>query len=236
MRVQVVGQGLLAETYTEGCHGYAAFGLQVVDTDPDILWVCYDTPVIADVPDVDWVCDRISEHLETLDPACVVLLSSQVPVGTCARLEHTHPDYRFVVNPENIRRGHALMDFFHPGRHIIGARHREPLIQDLLGLWTSELLWMSPESAEMVKHALNGFLALSVVYGMEVADLCERVGADPQAVLWGAATDQRVGRRSYIAPKGPYTGGTLGRDVHVLNELGGGPVIRAIPESNKARL
>jgi UDPglucose 6-dehydrogenase len=82
------------------------------------------------------------------------------------------------------------------------------------------LVWMRPESAEMVKHALNSFLALSVAYINEIATLSEMVGADAQEVAAGLKSDPRIGARAYLGPGGPFAGGTLARDVVTLSQLG----------------
>lgn len=225
MRVQIVGQGVLADTYERGCQ--AAHGLQVVDCDPDVLWVCYDTPTHHHKPDVDWVCDRIAEHLVATPASAVVLLSSQLPIGTCARLERNHPERRFVVNPENIRQAHATQDFATQTRHICGARHHESIVDELLLHFTDTVLWMSPESAEMAKHAINGYLALCVRFGNELGELCPAWGADCTDVLAALRTERRVSPSAPLAPGDPPSPHLM-REVHNLIRLGGGPVIRAL--------
>src|SRR5438270_236020 len=83
----------------------------------------------------------------------------------------------------------------------------------LFAPFTSQVLFMRTESAEMVKHALNSFLALSVTYINEVARLCERTGASAKEVAAGLKSDVRIGPRAYLGPGGPFAGGTLARDV-----------------------
>jgi UDPglucose 6-dehydrogenase len=96
---------------------------------------------------------------------------------------------------------------------------------------------MRTESAEMVKHALNSFLALSVAYINEIAVLAETVGADAQEVAAGLKSEPRIGPRAYLSPGGPFAGGTLARDVVTLTRLGAArhlplALIPAIKESN----
>jgi UDPglucose 6-dehydrogenase len=98
-------------------------------------------------------------------------------------------------------------------------------------------MFMRTESAEMVKHALNSFLALSVTFINEVALLCEHVGADAKEVSAGLKSEPRIGPRAYLQPGGPFAGGTLARDVVTLIKLGAAEgqllsLIPAIKQSN----
>lgn len=205
----------------------------------DALWVCYDTPVDADDrSDLPWVMERIARVLPQLRPGTVVLISAQLPVGTCATLAKAHPALHFASSPENLRLGKALDAFEKPARIIAGAT--EPARRALETLLTpigAPIIWMRPESAEMVKHALNSFLALSVAYINEIAALSETVGADAQEVAAGLKSEPRIGPRAYLGPGGPFAGGTLARDVVSLTKLGAAQniplaLIPAIKESN----
>jgi UDPglucose 6-dehydrogenase len=206
----------------------------------DVLWVCYDTPVDADDrSDLDWVHARLARTLPELRPGTVVLISSQLPVGTCAQLARHHPGLHFACSPENLRLGKAIEAFEKPARIIVGASSApaRAVLEKLLAPLGAPLVWMRPESAEMVKHALNSFLALSVAYINEIAVLSERVGADAQEVAAGLKSDPRIGPRAYLAPGGPFAGGTLARDVVTLTGLGTAQnpplaLIPAIKESN----
>lgn len=205
----------------------------------DVVWVCYDTPVDADDrSDLDWVHTRLARVLPGLRAGTVVLVSSQLPVGTCTRLAEQHPALHFGCSPENLRLGKAIEAFDKPARIIVGApaAARAPL-ETLLAPLGAPVVWMRPGSAEMVKHALNAFLALSVAYINEVATLCEAVGADAQEVAAGLKSEPRIGPRAYLGPGGPFAGGTLARDVVSLSTLGADnnlpiALIPAIKESN----
>lgn len=205
----------------------------------DVVWVCYDTPVDADDrSDLDWVHARLARVLPGLRPGTVVLISSQLPVGTCAQLAKQHPALHFACSPENLRLGKAIEAFDKPARIIVGApAAAHAKLETLLGPIGAPLVWMRPESAEMVKHSLNAFLALSVAYINEIASLCESVGADAQEVAAGLKSEPRIGPRAYLGPGGPFAGGTLARDVVSLSKLGAEKnlpiaLIPAIKESN----
>jgi UDPglucose 6-dehydrogenase len=86
--------------------------------------------------------------------------------------------------------------------------------------FTNRIEWMSVESAEMTKHALNAFLATSVTFINEIAALCEQVGADASEVERGLKSESRIGPKAYLSPGSAFAGGTLARDVNFLSELG----------------
>jgi len=205
--------------------------------DVGICWVCYDTPVDEhDNPDTEWVLEAIRPELRQLDPGSVVLISSQVPVGTCAALEAEFPALRFAVSPENIRVKTGAADFRNQARVIVGTRHEElrPRFEALFAPFTDTVIFMSPESAEMTKHALNGYLALCIVYINEIAAVCKQVGADVDDVTRGLVSEPRVSTTAPLRAGKTYSGGTLGRDTRVLAELAGSSsLFAAIIESSE---
>jgi UDPglucose 6-dehydrogenase len=194
--------------------------------DIDVLWVAYDTPVDDDDnADTDFVIAQIERALLELSADVVVLVSSQLPVGSIRRLEqsaalnHKGRPPRIAYCPENLRLGNAVPDFLHPNRIVVGVRSArdQELLHSLLSPITQSIEWMSVESAEMTKHAINAFLATSVVFANEIAAICESVGADAKEVERGLKTEDRIGPRAYLAPGAAFAGGTLARDVAFLN-------------------
>ena len=197
--------------------------LEHVCAETDLLWVCFDTPVDdEDRADVEFVLSRLRRCLSHLPAGAIVLISSQMPVGTCKSLSVDFPQFSFACSPENLQLGRALDAFRKPERIIVGARDDATgkKLQSLLGHFSTNLLMMNPESAEMVKHALNSFLALSVSFINEIARVCELVGADARQVEAGLKSDIRIGRRAYLSPGPAFAGGTLARDVAMLTHLG----------------
>jgi UDPglucose 6-dehydrogenase len=169
----------------------------------------------------------VSGICASLDPGTLVVISTQLPVGSCARLEADWPDLRFAVQPENVRAASAHDDFLHTARFVVGSRH--PVRDWFIGVfapYTQRVLFMSPESAEMTKHALNGFLALCIRYGNDIGRLCELWGANPDDVVAAVLADRRVGDAP-IRPGGPPSQHLL-REVHTLIELGAGPTVRSL--------
>lgn len=213
---------------------------KIACADADILWVCYDTPVNDnDESDVEFVLAGLRKALRHLSKNALVLISSQLPVGTCAKLEKEFPQFAFAYSPENLRLGRAIDSFENADRVVVGMsddRKREAL-EKLFAPFTRQILFMRTESAEMVKHALNSFLALSITFINEIARLCEHVGADAKEVAAGLKSEPRIGPRAYLGPGGPFAGGTLARDVVSLTRLSEAngerlSVIPAIKQSN----
>ena len=214
----------------------------------DVLWVTFDTPVDEnDNADVDFVLHRVERMLPNLQPGVLVIVSSQLPVKSVNRLEKLWSKLRpgvpasFACLPENLRLGKAIEVFTRPDRVVAGVRSDadRARISELLKPFTERIEWMSVESAEMTKHALNAFLASSVVFINEVAALCEQVGADAREVERGLKSEVRIGPRAYLRAGGAYAGGTLARDIVFLQNLGTqhklpNALFGAVKESNDA--
>ncbi len=96
-------------------------------------------------------------------------------------------------------------------------------LAELLAPFSANVLWMGVESAEMLKHALNGFLATSVAFVNEIAVICESVGADAAEVARGLKSDPRIGPRAYLSPGEAFAGGTLARDIGFLTSTADWP-------------
>ncbi len=194
----------------------------------DVVWIAFDTPVDEnDVADVEYVVKRAAALLPAMAEGAVMLVSSQLPAGSIRRLERIYSDLafekgiRFAYAPENLRLGQAIQVFTKPDRVVVGVRSIEDK-QRLAPVWaplTDRIEWMSVESAEMTKHAINAFLATSVTFINEIARICEQVGADAGEVERGLKTDLRIGSRSYLHPGTAFAGGTLARDVMFLRHL-----------------
>ncbi len=206
----------------------------------DVLWACDDTPVNADdESNVDYVLGRLRRVLPSLSAGALVLVSAQLPVGTCRMLEAEFPQLHFACSPENLRLGRAIDAFEKADRAVVGLRTdaKKALLQALFEPFAAQVLFMRTESAEMVKHALNSFLALSIAFINEIARLGEHVGADAKEVSAGLKSEPRIGPKAYLGPGGPFAGGTLARDVVTLTKLAAAhgetlSVIPAIKQSN----
>jgi UDPglucose 6-dehydrogenase len=230
-----------------------AAGRLTFTTDPtaareaEVVWVAHDTPVDSeDRADVDFVTAQVEQLFPHLAAGTVVLISAQLPVGTAAKLEAAFHAARpgvtvhFACSPENLRLGKAIQVFTQPDRVVVGVRNQvaKARIAQLLAPITEHIEWMSVESAEMTKHALNAFLAVSVTFANEIATICEQVGADAKQVERGLKSEIRIGPRAYLAPGAAFAGGTLARDIAFLTTIGQArglelPLVGAVRPSNQ---
>jgi UDPglucose 6-dehydrogenase len=216
--------------------------------DAHVVWLTFDTPVDDDDrAQVEPVLAEARRALALMRDGGLFLSSSQLPVGTLRGLEAALPvlapgrTIHVACAPENLRLGQAVALFRNPDRVVLGARDAEArrLAAELFAPVTDRLEWMSVESAEMTKHAINAFLATSVAFANEVALLCEQAGADAKEVERGLKTEQRIGPHARLAPGAAFGGGTLARDVQFLTGLGRRlevptPLLAGVRASNEA--
>jgi UDPglucose 6-dehydrogenase len=176
--------------------------------------------------DLSYVYAAAREIAETTDGYTVVVTKSTVPVGTgreVARiLKETRADAEFDVasNPEFLREGSAIGDFMRPDRVVIGAdseRAREVMRRLYRPLYLIEtpIVFTTVETAELIKYAANTFLATKITFINEIADLCEKVGANVNDVARGIGLDGRIGRKFLHAGPG-YGGSCFPKDTLAL--------------------
>jgi len=211
----------------------------------DYLWVTFDTPVDSeDNADTQYVIGSIEKLYKYFSTNINVIVSSQMLVGSTNKLRtdyysnYVRNNVSFCYSPENLRLGNAINIFMNPDRIIIGADEIDRSKYESLFLKIgNNLEWMSIESAEMTKHAINAFLATSVVFANEIAAICEYVGADAKEVERGLKTEQRIGKKAYVAPGSAIAGGTLNRDIMFLDKLANScglqvPLLKGVRTSN----
>jgi UDPglucose 6-dehydrogenase len=167
--------------------------------------------------DLSYVFAAAEEIALALTGYTVVVTKSTVPVGTSRKVEEIikrmKPDAQFDMasNPEFLREGSAIEDFRRPDRVVVGCdseRAREAMREVYRPLFLNEtpILFTSRESSELIKYATNAFLATKITFINEMADLCEKVGADVQDVARGIGLDGRIGSKFLHA--GPGFGGS----------------------------
>ena len=176
--------------------------------------------------DLSYVYDAAKEIAGALDGYTVVVTKSTVPVGTGREVERilreNRPDAEFDVasNPEFLREGAAIDDFMRPDRVVCGtdSEQAQAVLRDLyrpLFLNETPILFTSLESSELIKYAANCFLANKITFINEIADLCEKVGGDVQAVARGIGLDGRIGSKFLHAGPG-YGGSCFPKDTRAL--------------------
>jgi UDPglucose 6-dehydrogenase len=200
--------------------------------------------------DLTYVFKASEELAEAIDGYTVVITKSTVPVGTGLKVEETirriRPDADFDVasNPEFLREGSAIEDFRRPDRIVCGTtsdRARTVLRELYRPLYLNEtpLLFTSRETAELIKYAANAFLATKITFINEMADICERVGANVQDVARGMGLDGRIGSKFLHAGPG-YGGSCFPKDtvalIRTAGEVGApSRIVEAVAGANDAR-
>lgn len=176
--------------------------------------------------DLSYVYAAAKEIAEAMDGYTVVVTKSTVPVGTGREVERiireTRPDADFDVasNPEFLREGAAIGDFMRPDRVVIGAEspRAQAVMRELyrpLFLIETPIVMTSLETSEMIKYAANTFLATKITFINEIADLCEKLGADVHDVAKGIGLDGRIGRK-FLHPGPGYGGSCFPKDTLAL--------------------
>jgi len=191
----------------------------------DFVFLSYDTPVgDDDASDTSILEQAVDDAKGVMKDHAVLIVSSQSPVGLCgslrSKMRDENPRLDLAYSPENLRLGEAIECYLNPGRIILGTASeaaKEKCV-DLFSQIKADILSMNLESAEMVKHGINSFLAMSIVFANHLADMCEMSGARIDDVVPGMKSDPRIGQKAYLAPGIGFSGGTLGRDLKVLEE------------------
>jgi len=176
--------------------------------------------------DLSYVYGAAEEIAAALTDYAVVVTKSTVPVGTGREVERiirgARPDAQFDVasNPEFLREGSAINDFMRPDRVVIGAEgeRAQKVMRQLyrvLFLIETPILFTSLETAELIKYAANTFLAAKITFINEIADLCEKVGADVHDVAKGIGLDGRIGKK-FLHPGPGYGGSCFPKDTLAL--------------------
>jgi UDPglucose 6-dehydrogenase len=178
-----------------------------------------------DSTDATILTDSVNDLKSIMTNGSIVIVSSQSPAGFCRELrtilQTANSSLDIAYSPENLRLGEALECYMKPGRIILGTAdsNTELRCRGLFSQIDADLLCMNLESAEMVKHGINAFLANSIVFANHLADICESKGALIDDVVRGMKTDPRIGAKAYLAPGIGFSGGTLGRDLKVLESV-----------------
>jgi len=195
----------------------------------EIAFICIDTPVDEqDESDLSGI-ERAAEAVALAASGPLTLsISAQVPVGTTHRLgelvRRRRPELAIPVAyvPEFLRLGSAIETFMQADRFVVGADDRDVAerVAKLYEPLGRPIHLTDVRSAEMAKHASNAFLATSISFINQIADLCEQVGADATEVGTIMKLDRRIGEHAFVSPGLGYAGGTLGRELRALDHIG----------------
>jgi len=194
--------------------------------DAKVIFLALPTPPGEDgSADLSYVLGVAEELGKLVTDYKVIVDKSTVPVGTAELVRKTilkniKCEFDVVSNPEFLREGYAVEDFMKPNRVVIGTSsdRARKIMEELYGPYVrsgNPILFMDKRSAELTKYAANAFLATKITFMNEIANLCERLGADVDAVRIGMGSDERIGKR-FLFPGIGYGGSCFPKDVQAL--------------------
>ena len=233
-KVTIFEPGLAALIASNVSAGRLKFStdLKAAITTADAVFIAVGTPSRRGDghADLSYVYAAATEIADCLDGYTLVVTKSTVPVGTGREVERIirerrpEADFDVASNPEFLREGAAINDFMRPDRVVVGVeaeRARDIMRQVYRPLFLNEtpVLFTSRETAELIKYAANAFLATKITFINEMADLCEKVGADVQVVARGIGLDGRIGSKFLHAGPG-YGGSCFPKDTRALARTG----------------
>ena len=220
--IPIVEEGL-TEIVSEGIStGRLEFvvGATEVAERSDIVFLCVPTPQDDDgSADLSFIEAASAEIGPVLRSGAIVVNKSTVPVGTTVVVDEViqRSDITVVSHPEFLREGTAVNDFLHPDRVVVGADDRSAA-EKVAALYESidtQVIITDAASAETIKYAANGFLAMKISFVNAVAAMCEAVGADVIDVVEGIGSDRRIGRE-FLRPGPGWGGSCFPKDSHAL--------------------
>ncbi|MEA5504683.1 nucleotide sugar dehydrogenase [Halotia wernerae UHCC 0503] len=206
--------------------GHLTFTTRLNDiSEAEYLWITIDTPI-----DENDECDLSSflylfQMLSDANVSHKYIISSQVPAGTCEKLvEYIHPEKKpkIAYIPENLQLGKAIIKFKYPDMIVVGSDDSMYAgeISDLLSFFPEQPIICSIRTSELVKHAINSFLATCISFSNEFSELAISINADAYKIVEIMKRDQRIGEKLPLFPGPWFSGGTLARDIRSLQMIG----------------
>ena len=198
----------------------------------NVIFIAVGTPTNTenDGADLSQVFSCAKVIAKNIKNNTVVILKSTVPVGTCDKVEQiislVNPsiDFDVVSNPEFLREGSAIFDFENPDRVILGTKNKNSVLT-LNSIFKKQvdndfpIIFTTRRSSELIKYASNSMLAMRIIFINEIADLCEKVGADVEDIALGIGLDKRIGP-DFLNPGPGFGGSCFPKDARALVESG----------------
>ncbi|MEY3348566.1 MAG: hypothetical protein RLY46_605, partial [Bacteroidota bacterium] len=192
----------------------------------EIIFLALPTPPGEDgSADLKYILGVANDLGKIMEDYTVVVDKSTVPVGTADKVrasiaKHSKVEFDVVSNPEFLREGVAVDDFMKPDRIVIGVESdkAKKMMGELYATFSragTSVIYMDIRSAELTKYAANSFLATKITFMNEIAQLCERMGADVDMVRVGIGTDERIGKK-FLFPGIGIGGSCFPKDIHAL--------------------
>ena len=213
-------------------NGNLAFELNISEKikESEIVLIAVGTPTGKNGDaNLAFVYQCAREIAEFISPNTQIIIKSTVPVGTCDEVENIikenciHSEFSVISNPEFLREGNAISDFINPDRVVIGTddQTNKRIMINLYKSITNEdkILFTSRRSSELIKYASNSMLAMRIIFINEIADLCEKIGADVTDIAKGIGLDKRIGPH-FLEPGPGFGGSCFPKDARALIESG----------------
>jgi UDPglucose 6-dehydrogenase len=232
-KITLFEEGLEEIFHKNSASGKIKFTTSLKDSakNADIIIIAVGTPPHPTTKEADmkYIHAAAIEVAEYLHDYTVVAVKSTVPVGTCDDVEtlirerNPKADFDVVSLPEFLREGFAVYDFFNPDRIVVGTevKKAQDVIKKLYKDFSSKtkLLFVKRRSSETIKYASNAFLTIKVHYINEMADFCEKIGADVTEVAKGIGSDSRIGYK-FLNPGPGYGGSCFPKDTYAMAHMG----------------
>ena len=234
VKVAIVGTEHMAQAFS---YCLERMGHQIVPLDEAaVVWIAIDTPINDGKGDIKPVVDAVDKIKDKLKHK-LILISSQIPVGTTRKL---FKGLHYAYIPEHMRMGRGIYDFRNLSQYTIGINDEKDKFMLRIIFHDKPIFFTNIETAEMIKHATNIFFATTTSFINDIADICEKVGADVADVTEALRADWRIGKEAYLDVSVGFRGGHFDRDLNYLQDIAKEknidiPILNAVKEKNHKR-
>ena len=192
-----------------------------------VFWITYDTKIKQkDNVNMKETLNSLKKIFLKIPYNSIVIISSQIPVGTIKKIEkinllNNKKKLTFFYIPENLRLGNSIQNFLQPDRMVIGTNTKDTkkinVVKMIFKKFNCKIYLVSSDTAEMTKHVINSFLACSISFINEISEISSKFNINLNELEETVKSDNRIGFKSYLRAGFSFSGGTLARDVNILN-------------------
>ena len=236
-KISIIGTEHMAQSFS---YCLERMGHEIVSLkEAEVCWIAIDTPIKDGKGDIEPIFEATKKIKSKLKDGCLVICSSQIPVGTSRELmKILGNNYAYI--PEHMRIGRGIFDFMNLSQITVGVDNDKAKRLILELFYDKTVFFTSIETAEMIKHATNAYLATTVSLINDIADICEQVGADVADVTKALRSDWRIGKEAYLDVSVGFRGGHFDRDINYLQSVAKEkgveiPILNAVMEKNHKR-
>ena len=237
-KIAIVGTEHMAQSFS---YCLERMGHEIVSLEEcDICWIAIDTPIEKGRGNIEPVFKAVKEVSPQLEDGCLVICSSQIPVGTSQELIKILGNVGYAYIPEHMRIGRGIFDFMNLTQITVGIEDDKykHILLDIF--YNKTVFFTNIETAEMIKHATNAYFATTVSFINDIADICYEVGADVTDVTKALRADWRIGKEAYLDVSVGFRGGHFDRDINYLQQVAKDkgievPILDAVMEKNHKR-